>query len=419
MYADRCLVALGVSWPSMTSNSGDKNEPSDSKRLVPISKVESLGPQYRLVLESVVGELGKDYHRFVFDGTVVINYRGVASSQILVTISPSSDVKVAWFMVDIGSGDHVDQLIALSHSLSGTRWNDSCHYGATLDGHPQHSIRDMLLRVVSELEGIEYAKLEEEIKIIHDFKIFEFRGVHPGLDGAEGFVSSSSNSLELYGLLTGDEGWRDVPISRAANVIESRWSSREFVQVMAYGRCVVMLNTKSALYKKRAKDFFSTYFAGDSGYFQAEYDLAGLDHGVLFSCESVLHRFVEADRIVSDIAEAQHRRSKSPKKKSFPESRLFLRELATGKLQSARLRMRDYLARVRDSEVVEVDDMLSLIVDRSGLRRAEEAVGELAESMDQDIDRVGSFGLARLAVLGALVGIVLAVANVILLIGHI
>ena len=148
------------------------------------------------------------------------------------------------------------------------------------------------------------------------------------------------------------------------------------------------------------------------------FTIAGLDSGVMFACEIALERMIGAEEIIKDIRAEQRKRSRVATGSRFPQSRLFLREVISGRLQSARLRVREYVAQIRDTGIVEVNDMLNLIIHKSGVSELEKSVEDLSDMMDSDIDRVGAFELARLIMLGTVASVVLAVTSIVVVVGH-
>lgn len=97
---------------------------------------------------------------------------------------------------------------------------------------------------------------------------------------------------ELYGLLTSDEGWRYVPITRALDRLEHRWATRDFVTIIPGPGAVLQLNFASNGtahdYRKTQECYWSTYYGECPEYFYFDPPLAGLNHGSLITLETVM-----------------------------------------------------------------------------------------------------------------------------------
>ncbi len=106
-------------------------------------------------------------------------------------------------------------------------------------------------------------------------------------------VSVIRNEAErVYGLLTGDEGWPFVSKELALSRISNDWGSREFVKFIAFGSNFILFNLNHSAYEKDYEvhqRIFSTKYYGDMNeYFSMKSKFAGVNHGILFSIETVM-----------------------------------------------------------------------------------------------------------------------------------
>jgi hypothetical protein len=102
---------------------------------------------------------------------------------------------------------------------------------------------------------------------------------------------------QLYGLLTGDEGWRFVPKKRAEEILSINWTTRDFLLVLSFHHCVLLLNFKdSERYKKYLESCNSltkSYGKKVEDYFTFSPEIAGLNHGPLLILENAsVERFL-------------------------------------------------------------------------------------------------------------------------------
>lgn len=93
----------------------------------------------------------------------------------------------------------------------------------------------------------------------------------------------------LYGMMTGDEGYRNVPESLALERLSNRWGSRDFMGVICFGANTLLINLNN---KDRYTDYvenrrsFDNRFYGDiNPYFLLHSHYAGINHGVNYSIE--------------------------------------------------------------------------------------------------------------------------------------
>ena len=102
---------------------------------------------------------------------------------------------------------------------------------------------------------------------------------------------------QIYGLLTGDEGWRFVPKQRAVGISLKKWSTRDFHLILSFHYSILLLHfTYSNRYKnyiKACKDIRKLYERQVEKYFTFSSEIAGLDHGPLLILENAsVERFL-------------------------------------------------------------------------------------------------------------------------------
>ena len=409
---DRALACFSMAYHmDLEVLQGTVSELLRSEAMLPLTGKSALGKQFELALGSAVGSVGKDVNRYQGSDKVTFKIENsIIESDVILACNFQTGFFMATISLDIGSCEDIDLLIGLAHSHGGSQWTSDAVGSVAFLGRTHGSIFHVLSAIMSGLFNLEGS----EVECAHRFRIFELRGDECLLGQVESERLQSEVTLATYGLLTGDEGWRHVPPARAQQLLGDFWSSRTFLQVAACDHAVVLFNTKTKEYKDRAKDFFTTRFGQDREYFETDFSLAGLDHGVFFACENALERLILADTLARDIKAEQEKRKRTKKNRLFPQSHLLLREFFGSSLQSAHIRVREYLEALRDTDVAEINGMLSLIVDRSGVAKYEARVREYADLMDQELDRVWNFQLTRIAVLISTVSLVCSVTSLLI-----
>lgn len=100
------------------------------------------------------------------------------------------------------------------------------------------------------------------------------------------------HSQAIYGLLTGDEGIGFIPKELTLKRLSSHWTSRSFLDVLAFGKNVLVVNSKSTSklgheYMYFQENLNRKYNSDEKRikYFKGNPCMAGLDHGILQAVE--------------------------------------------------------------------------------------------------------------------------------------
>ena len=153
---------------------------------------------------------------------------------------------------------------------------------------------------------------------------------------------------QIYGLLTGDEGWRFVPKKRAEGILSKNWATRDFLLVLSFHYCVILLNFKdSSRYKNyltACKDIRKLYGRKVENYFTFSPEIAGLNHGPLLILENAsVERF-----LLNGILE--------------PETSI--KEIGISNFLKERDQIIDTLNKLSFIEIKEISDMSQMIKER-------------------------------------------------------
>ncbi|MBQ1229233.1 MAG: hypothetical protein IIX87_05085, partial [Firmicutes bacterium] len=119
-------------------------------------------------------------------------------------------------------------------------------------------------------------------------------------EDAESLIAGESE--KLYGMMTGDEGWRNVPHAMAAQRMENAWGSRDFMRLVAFGSNSLFINLSgsqlSGEYKENRRSFDARFYGDMNPYFLMDSSVAGVNHGIIFSMELVMVMKTICNRIL-------------------------------------------------------------------------------------------------------------------------
>lgn len=102
----------------------------------------------------------------------------------------------------------------------------------------------------------------------------------------------NQESKRIYGLLTGDEGWSYTNESLAKERLSLNWGSRDFVKFIVFDSNFILFNlnkNKNEMnYEEHQKEYTTKYHGSENAYFSMKSTFAGVNHGILFSIETVM-----------------------------------------------------------------------------------------------------------------------------------
>jgi len=196
---------------------------------------------------------------------------------------------------------------------------------------------------------------------------------------------------QVYGLLTGDEGWRFVPKKRAELITSKNWATRDFLLVLSFHHCVLLFNftgsTKYKNYVKSCEELRKLYNRPVENYFTFLPEIAGLNHGPLLILENAsVERF-----LLNDILE--------------PEANI--KYIRINSFLKERDEIIDTLNKLSFIEIKEISDISMMIKERmmilNDIKKAEDKLklfeGEILIQYNQRINRL----IVILTVLGIIV----------------
>lgn len=228
---------------------------------------------------------------------------------------------------------------------------------------------------------------------------------------------------QLYGIMTGDEGWRFVPESVALQkVFRYGWGSREFVKSYFFGATTLILNSKPDHYISSQKTSGEYIYGGSNPYFGIKPCIAGLDHLIL---EAVEKGFLTLHSIDTQLERVQnyYKYHKEHPKNGIVESIKRLMGLAS----SDDISDLNDLSRIRVviisvlnstySTSQELDDLTRIIFEQNGINSRFEDLKYELSLLGEDIkfshDKIESDILTVLTVLTVVISIVIGTFSII------
>ena len=209
----------------------------------------------------------------------------------------------------------------------------------------------------------------------------------------------------LYGMISGDEGWNHIPEELAEERIKADWSSRDFVEFITFGSNFLLLNLVNSPAAQRYRDnqtsFGGTYYGGMNPYFALNADIAGVNHGIIFSVELVMAIKTIAHRILEFQA-------------SFQKSK-------TGDFSNDIRRTKDYrrelistLNRVENIDMTELGELEKVILTSQQITPIIDKIKYLLELLESELDLMYQTRTNTIANIIAVLGLILTVGSLLL-----
>ena len=251
---------------------------------------------YRLQLDSFTLEF-KSLHKSVsLDQETLIN--------TFLTVYPELDVATIIFNIHLKKCS-TDDMIFISQCFEGSRFNFPV-------GLPQFVVNSKNEYTIDEISKLYVQKISlavgnnQQLKTIFKSRCIEIQDViDSDINDSNEFITK--HPQHIYGLLTSDEGWRFVPRNVATEKMALRWRTRNFLYVIPFHRCVLLINFENGLihnkYKKFQKMLRSKYGYQLEKYFTFKPEIAGLNHGPLLILEIASIHYFLLDLELNKIAE--------------------------------------------------------------------------------------------------------------------
>jgi len=222
-------------------------------------------------------------------------------------------------------------------------------------------------------------------------------------DGTDNLTDSEARCV--YGVLSGDEGWRYVPVSLAKSRLENGWGSRDFALVTAFSGNFALLNfNRGAAYRnylEQQHGFADHYWGGLNPYFTMDAATAGVNHGVFFSVEAGMLVKTITDHFIDSRQEIRHRTG-GYLRKEIKQNKHYRAEM---------IRTMNRLEKVNITELGELDTLVMRSLDTDNRM---ESIRDLLELLESDLDLMYQTSTNRMVNMLTVLGLILAVAQVLL-----
>jgi hypothetical protein len=260
-------------------------------------KIEGITYAEKFILRSIQGQkLIEDCYRvkidrFSFfyavnntDTSVDASKKNEIVVDVYFTIYPRTDVGIIFFNI-VRKDATTDDIIFIKQCF---------------DGHHHVSFQNVKGKDKSKL----FTKLNEyAVNLIKktDYEYFLFTHlveIRDPIKNSGSLINNPQHLIQhfpqqLYGIITGDEGWRFVPHDILNSRISNTWSTRDFFTVISFDKCVLSINFSNGerrrKYEDQQEEILTQYGQEQLHYFYKEKlpQIAGVDHGPFLLLEQI------------------------------------------------------------------------------------------------------------------------------------
>lgn len=215
----------------------------------------------------------------------------------------------------------------------------------------------------------------------------------------------TEQSQALYGIMTGDEGYRHVPVGLAAERLATNcWGSRQFTKLVSFGNNIIFVNLNKAAmaieYRENRRSFDEAFYGDINPYFLIESPYAGVNHGVLFSHELVMVIKTISSRILSRQSALYHKAG-GLLQQEIRKTKHFRGELITT------------LKRVENLSISEIGELEQVLLHGQQIEPLIDKIKYLLELLESELDLLYQSSTNRLVNILTVVGLLLSAAGVI------
>lgn len=208
----------------------------------------------------------------------------------------------------------------------------------------------------------------------------------------------------VYGMMTGDEGWAHVPEKLAEERLVNRWGSRDFMSLVSFGSNSVFFNlfdsSDAVNYRASRMNYDHNFYGDMNPYFEMDSDIAGVNHGVLFSAELVMVIKTICNRILRRQADYYTVGQSSKLRAEIHKIKAYRGELITT------------LNKVENLEISEIGEMERVLLTSQQIDPIIEKVKYLLELLESELDLLYQTSTNRLINLLTAAGLILAAIQV-------
>lgn len=214
-----------------------------------------------------------------------------------------------------------------------------------------------------------------------------------------------NNACMIYGMMCGDEGWRNVPEELAMQRLENQWGSRNFMRLAAFGANFIFFNMNTGktadIYFENRQRFDHSYYGDVNPYFLIDSDYAGINHGILFSIELVMTIKTTCSRILRRQADYYKAHSKSLSQ-DIRKTKAYRGQLLTT------------LNKIESLSISEIGELERVILNSQQIDPIIDKVKYLLELLESELDLLYQNSTNRLVNILTVAGLILAALQIVL-----
>lgn len=307
----------------------------------------------------------------------------VTATTVYTTVFPDQDTAQACICISL-KGCTVDDLVYFRHVQgNGRRFLNK-------DGK-DYSIKN----IFEQISGC----LKRKITDVEESYLIEIKSFRD-MDDVEEILSDYKRAI--YGIMTGDEGWRHVPEALAASRLENSWGSREFIRLFSFGSNSVFFNLsmspQAKAYRGNRKSFDADYYHGPMNeYFGIDSDVAGINHGINFAMEMVMVIKTICNRILRRQGDYYGGKFKGESiSKEIRRIKEYRGELITT------------LSKIENLSIAEIGEMERVLLIGQNIDPIVDKIKYLLELLESELDLLYSTSNNRTSVVLAVAAVVIA-----------
>lgn len=208
----------------------------------------------------------------------------------------------------------------------------------------------------------------------------------------------------IYGIMCGDEGWRNVPADLASERMSHQWGSRDFTRLVTFGTSTVFFNLNgcslAGSYLDNRRRFDEIYYDGvENPYFLMDSNIAGINHGIIFSLEMVLVIKTICSRVINRQARFYARSGG-------------LINMEMRKIKTYRGELIVILNKVENLQISEMGELERVLLRSYNIEPVIEKIKYLLEILESELELLYQNSTNRLINLLTIAGVVLAAIQV-------
>jgi len=241
---------------------------------------------YRLQLDSFALKFQSLHKNVSFAKEILIDS--------FLTVYPELDIGTIIFNLNIKECT-ADDIIFITQCFESSRFSFPAKLPKFAENKKNKSTIDEITKLYIKNISIAVGN-NKQLKTMFESRCIEIQDIVDGdINDPREFITKYPQ--HIYGLLTSDEGWRFVPRDVAIKKTALRWRTRNFLYVIPFHRCVLLINFENGSFHKRYVKYQnilrSKYGYQLEKYFTFRPKIAGLNHGPLLILEiASIHYFL-------------------------------------------------------------------------------------------------------------------------------